>query len=48
MAFKKEIQDSIIKYVNQHLSDQYWFKNNFYYIFDTWLSKKLAEDFKPI
>lgn len=48
MAFSKEIQENIYKYVNQHLPDEYWFENYFDYISDTQLSKRLAEEFKAI
>lgn len=48
MAFSKEIKDEIERYCNNHLAEDTWYENEFSFIADMQLKKRIIAEFKAI
>lgn len=48
MPLAKEIKDAVYLYCNNHLADEAWYNEEFEFIEDEPLRKRLVEEFKGI
>ena len=48
MAFSKEIKKEIEQYSSNHLPLDSWYENEFSFIQDIWLRKRIIEEFKTV
>lgn len=48
MPLAKEIKDAVYLYCNNHLADEAWYNEEFEFIEDEPLRKRLVEEFKGV